>query len=516
MPEHRRVRRVPILLAVTGALVAGGLIDRAGAAHPASSVSADAVQPVPVAAPAAAYSSSWFCAGGSDGSSSGGTATPGQVVLANNGGRTVTATVTVVGAAGSGASGGSPNAGPSAVKTVTVAPYSSASVPESLQGAAWTGAIVDTDGGAVGVSQLVDGALGRSATPCATSGSQHWYLPTGQNRVNAQDTILLLNPYPTDSIVDLSFSTDQGVETPQAFEGLDVPHGGLVAVPLASHLRRRANIATTVTARTGNVVAWESEIVTPPAKGAPLVGTPAGNASLADPAFPVPGVAVTLGAPSAGTSWVWPDGLAGNGTDEQYVVYNPGPQAAEVRLSVGLQHGSAEPFDISVGPYQYVQEVSEQQTSIPAGVPHTATLVSTNGVPVVAVRTVAALNSTVAGAGTAARNGIGQMLGERLTAPDWLVPYATADANHQVSLIVSNPGTVAVKVAEQNLPARSVNLPGLYSTTVPPGGRVALPFPSTWTVPAAVVASGPVYVESDIYGVNGTNGYSLASAIPLG
>lgn len=512
MPEHGRVRRAPVLMGVAGLLIAGGLIDRAGATHASPSVTAEVVQPVPVAAPAAAYSSSWFCAGGSDGSEDGGTATPGEVVVANNGGRAVTATVTVVGAAAGSGSGSAKAVAPS-VQTVTVAAHSSAAVPEKLQGAAWTGAIVDTDGGAVGVVQVVDGALGRAASPCATSGSQRWYLPAGQTRINAADTILLLNPYPTDSIVDLSFSTDQGVETPEAFEGLDVPAGGLVAVPLGTHLRRRANIATTVSVRTGNVVAWESETVTPPPKGAPLLGTPAASAPLADPAYPVPGVALSLGAPSAGTSWVWPDGLAGNGTDEQYVIYNPGPQTADVRLSVGLEHGSAEPFDISVGPGQVVQEVSEQQTSIPAGMPHTATLTSTNGVPVVAARTVAALNSTAAGG--SARNGIGEMLGERLFSAGWLVPYATADAQHQVSIIVSNPGKEAVKVAVQPLPARPVDTPGFQITTVQPGGRAALPFPSAWTAPAAVVASGPVYVESDIYGGAGAGGYSLSSAIPL-
>lgn len=511
MSEHRRVRRAPILVVVAGVLVAGGLIDRAGAAHPAASVTAEAVQPVPVAAPAGAYSSSWFCAGGSDGSASGGTATPGQVVVANDGSRPVTAAVTLVGAAGAGG-GGSAKAGPSAEKKVTVGPDSSASIPESLQGAAWAGAIVDTDGGSVGVSQVVDGALGRSATPCATSGSQRWYLPAGQTRVNAAETILLLNPYPTDSIVDLSFSTEQGVETPQAFEGLDVPPGGLVAAPLGTHLRRRANIATTVTARTGNVVAWESEVVTPPAKGAPLIGTPAASAPLADPAFPVAGAAVTLGAPSAGTSWVWPDGVSGAGFDEEYVIFNPGPQTAEVRLSVGLEHGSVEPFEMSVGPYQYVTEVSGQQTSIPAGIPHTATLVSTNGVPVVAARTVAAGNS---GSGTGGRNGIGEILGARLFAPDWLVPYSAADATHLEAVVVSNPGTAPVQVTVQGLPLHRLGTPGINLTTVPPGGRAAVTIPSGQNGPLAVEAAGPVYVESDIYGAGGTNGYSTATGIPL-
>lgn len=519
MSKHssRTVRRAPVLLVVAGALLVGGLVDRVSGPRPSAAVTAQVVQAVPVAAPPGAYSSSWFCAGASTAS---GIDITGQVVVANDGPGSVTGRVTVVGADPTGGGGSPPGKGaPSggtapraAVQAIHVGPYSSVSVPETLQGAAWSGAIVDVDGGSVGVSQVVDGPLGRSTSPCATSGSQRWYLPSGQTRINAAETVLLLNPYPTDSIVDLSFTTNQGLESPQEFQGLDVPPGGLLAVPLGSHLRRRSHIATTVSARTGDVVAWESEVVTPPAKGSVLVGTPAANAPLADPAFPVPGVTVTLGAPSAGTAWVWPDGLAGGGIDERYVIYNPGPKTADVRLSVDLRHGSAEPFELSVGPYQVVQQVTEREARIPAGIPYTATLVSTNGVPVVAARTVTAQNATV-GSGT--RNGIAQMLGERLSAPDWLVPYTAAGAHHEVAFIVQNPGAAPVKVSVQGLPAKPVGSPGVYTVSIPSGGRAEVVLPKGANGPAEVNATGPVYVQTDIYGTAGTNGYSTTTAIPL-
>ena len=96
-------------------------------------------------------------------------------------------------------------------------------------------------------------------TPCATSGSARWYFTYGQTLVNAGEEISLLNPYPADSVVDLSFTTDQGVEFPVGFQGIVVPAGGLVSVNIGDHLRRRQQIATTVIARTGRVVAWEFE-----------------------------------------------------------------------------------------------------------------------------------------------------------------------------------------------------------------------------------------------------------------
>jgi hypothetical protein len=496
----RAVRRAPLLVIVAGALVAGGVADRAGAPRVDRAVTAEAVQAVPIAAPAGAYSSSWFCAGATDAAPNYAT---GRIVVANVGRDTVTGTVTVVGSQGNPAS-----------TTISVGPDSLTTVAESVSGGSpWTGAIVDVEGGLVAVSQVLDGPLGRSSSPCATSGSQHWYFPTGQARVNASETILLLNPYPTDSIVDLSFSTDQGIESPQDFQSLDVPPGGLMAVSLGTHLRRRASIATTVSARTGNVVAWQVGIVTPPASGTPLVGTPAASTPLADPALPVPGIMVTLGAPSAGTSWVWPDGLAGAGLDEQYVVYNPGPGTAQVRLSVDLPVGTAEPIPLTLGPYQVAQIVSEQQARIPAGVAHTATLVSTNGVPVVAARTVTASNPAGVKGG-AIRTGLGQMLGERVSARSWIVPLTAADASHQGQLVVENPGGERTTATVDGLPTAGQPTPA--EAPVAAGGRSAIIVATGVNGPLLITAPVPIYVEYDLYGTGGTTGYDVSTAVPIG
>ncbi len=449
---------------------------------------------MPVAAPPAALSSSWFCAGAN---SNAAVPLPGRVVIANDSARAVKATVRVV------ASSSQPR-----TVAVSVAPFGSASVPETAQGPSqWVGAIVSVDGGSVGVDQVVEGPLGRSVTPCATSGSQHWYFPSGQTRVNADEAIVLLNPYGTDSIVDLSFSTDQGIEAPQNLQGIDVPAHGLVGVDLRSELRRRTSIAVTASARTGSVVAWQSSWVAPPPPGAPLVGTAAANAPLADPALPVTGSMVMLGAPSAGRSWSWPDGLAGNGIDERYVVYNPGPQSAKVRLSIGLQQGSAEPLSVDVGPYQAVPIVSEQQARIPAGVAHTATLTSVNGVPVVATRTVTASAAQAPGG---ARSGLGQLLGSRLSARDWLLPATMTGKAHQGHVVIANGGATAVQV--QVAPPAAAPAGG-NRESVPAGGRLDLTLPSGTDGPLEIRSSGPVVVEYDLYGSKA--GVSLSLGIPL-
>lgn len=485
------VRRGPVLAVLAAALVAGGLADRAGA--PRMSPAAERSATFPAMAPADALSSSWFCAGATDGGSPD---APGRVVIANDGARSASGVVTVV-----------PTRGKRVRVPVKVAPYKSVSVPETVPGGSpWVAAIVDVDAGSVAVEQVLGGG-GMSVSPCATAGSARWYFATGQTRINAGTAIELLNPYPSDSIVDLSFTTDQGNEQPQAFEGIDVPAGGLVSVDLGSHLRRRSSIATTVKARTGRVVAWETEWVTPPQPGQAVVGTPAAASPLADPAAPVAGVSSVLGAPAPGTSWTWPDGLAGNGIDERYVIYNPGPDTAEVRLSVGLQQGSAEPFEISVGPYQVVPVVSEHEARIPAGVAHWATLSSTNGVGVVATRAVTYDEASMPGGATL--NGIARIPGAPASASSWVVAAPSTGPHAAGSVVVQNPSGRPVRFTLGGLDGAQA-----ASATVGPEDRAALAVPTEIHGALLVTATSDVYVEYDLYGIGGAGGVSASLAVP--
>jgi hypothetical protein len=494
------VRRAPVLVGLAGIVVVAALVDRA--AGQTSPTQGAAVQPVPVAAAASALSSSWFCAGATDGGSN---PAAGTLVIANRGTGAADATVTLIGSDGQ-----------QARSTVPIAPRSSASVAEALASKPdWIGATVDVDAGAVAVDQLVTGPTGTSVTPCATSGSTRWYFASGQTLVNAGVEISLLNPYPSDAIVDLSFTTNQGVEQPQDFQGLDVPGGGMLSVDLGGHLRRRQAIATTVSVRTGSVVAFKTDWVNKPAPGSVVLGTPAANNPLADPAAPTPGVTLDLGAPSAGTKWTWPDGVAGNGIDEQYMIYNPGSQTAEVRLSLGLDQGQAEPFDLSVGPGQVLPVVSQQQARIPSGVGHSAVLQSVNGVGVIAERTVAAQASS-----QSPRSGLGELLGERVAATRWLVPAVVSDGKHVAQVVLYNPGLRTVTV---NLSTFADGQPGPLGTSasvvVGPGRRsaVAIPAPPKGSFPGPVVvtAGAPIFVESDSYATDSGGGLSLSFGVPL-
>ena len=492
--------RLLIVASLATALVIGGLIDRAGA--PAPAAASASVPPVPVAAPALALSSSWFCAGATDPHRrSGGDrgAAPGSVVIANSGLTTAVGVVTLV-----------PSQGSPVRVPVSVGAGSRITVTEDVpRGAPWIGAIVDIDAGGVAVAQQLSGAAGSSATPCATAGSAQWYFPTGETLINATETLSLLNPYTTDAVVDLSFTTDQGLEQPQEFQGLVVAPGQLLAVNLGDHLRRRQAIATTVTARSGRLVAWKTEVVTPPTSHEALLGTPAASAPFADPATPIAGVTLTLGMAAPALTWTWADGETGNGLDERYVIYNPGPGSADLKLSLLLDQGVAEPFDLSVGPEQVITVVTSQEVRIPPGVGHAAVLESLNGVPVVAERTLAASSPS-------AWSGLGNLPGAQLAASRWLLGTNGADRDHNAVVTVYNPGQAPAQTVLEALRGRTQV--ALTSISVGAGRRIAIRLSNLSVVlnePLVVSASAPVYVESDFYGNAGTPGISLSFGVPL-
>lgn len=498
--------RVGVLAVLAAALIAGGLIDRThGSASPISETAASqaaAVAVAPMAAPAQALSSSWFCAGATDDHSGAGRPhgpAPGDVVIANGGGAAASGVVRLV-----------PSVGAPVSIPVTIPAGSRQVIAEDVrQGAPWIGAIVDVEAGDVAVLQEVGGPLGDSESPCATAGSSQWYFATGATLVNSQVGLSLLNPYSTDAIVDLSFTTNQGVESPAQFQGLTVPAGGLLAVNLGDHLRRRQFIATTVTARSGRLVVWKTQIVTPPTTGEVVLGTPAASNPLADPAAPIPGVTLTLGAPDTATTWTWADGEAGNGLNESYVIYNPGVNTAQLKLSLDLDLGVAEPFDLLVGPNEVTMVVSSQEVRIPPGDGHTAVLQSINGVPVMAERVLAAGSPSP-------WSGLGELPGGQVAAARWLFAATQSDRTHQGRVVLYNAGSSPVRAFLAALGPRSET--ELATVTVPAGRRAAIslnalrPTPSG---PLLLKASGPVYAEVDSYGTHRTPGVNLSFGVPL-
>lgn len=496
-PHRRRttVRRLPAVAVLGTGLVLGLVLGHGGArragAPPAIVVGS-------AAAPADALSSSWFCAGATDARKGVANA---RLLVTNAGHRSLQARIRIV-------------SDRSAARTLTVpvGPAASVLVPEALAGGApWVGATVQLDGGQASVEQETSGPLGPTVEACATTSSRTWYFAAGQTLVNATSTISLLNPDAAPAIVDLSFTTDQGEEQPGGFQGLIVPPGGLVEVPLGSHLRRRRFIATTVRATAGAVVAWKTDVVEQPAKGAVLLGTAGARSPLADPASPYPSVTDVLGAPSPATRWWWPDGATGAGTVEQYEVYNPGAVTARVALSVALDQGSAEPFTLTVGPGQVATLPTSAAARIPAGVAYAASLRSLNGVPVVAERTVEAARPAAPGSA--------ELLGATEPAHRWLVGAPRVGWDHQLVLTVAGTsGKPAVVTVDQLVGGRLVAVQGIGAVHIGPQAPLVIDFgrlPAPPTGPIVVQATEGVVVARQLLGTERLGAVTASLGVPL-
>ena len=92
MAGPSRVRRGPVLLLLVVVLIVGGVVDRR-ARSSSSATAATTVAPAPVAAPASAGSSAWYCTGGNASAS---TPADASVVIANAGDQPLAGTLTVL------------------------------------------------------------------------------------------------------------------------------------------------------------------------------------------------------------------------------------------------------------------------------------------------------------------------------------------------------------------------------------------------------------------------------------
>lgn len=462
------MRRVPVLVGIVGLLVAGGLVDRLIDRSVPGAVSQVGTVGMPIAAPASALSSTWYCPR-SDG-----------ITVANPTGEEVNGTITVV-----------PDQGDATTVPITVKPVDAVSVrlADVLQ-AAHAAALVDLDGGQVVVEHWLAGPAGTSVAPCASAASTQWYFAAGSTAKDAQLLLALYNPFPEDAIVDLSFSTEQGRAVPADFQGVVVPARRLVMKDIGEHVRRRDAISTHVSVRSGRVVAGQTLTRTEPAQA---------------------GVSLRLGAPALAATWYFPDGYVVDGLAETYTVFNPGEEEALVDVEVTLDTGDAEPFELTVPARGRVEVVTNGEDRLPKGVGRAAVVRSLNGIGVVA-------EHSVGSAPPAPRLGRVDLLGSPRTARAWLFAVGAATPTHDLWLVVYNPGPAPATVDVTAL-AGGTALPveGLQRVNVAPGRR--------WVVrvgehiqrealPLLVRADVAVVAERAVFVVGGP-GVSDDMGIPL-
>ena len=482
-----RVRRVPVFVTLAALLLAGAVADRVArptdrdrAAGPLAQVEA-----MPIAAPSTSLSSSWFCAGGTarpEGVD--GVVADGTVVVANPGDRAVKGTIRVV-----------PNEGEAKMAPLEVAARSRTAVRYAdVVAAPFAAALVEVDGGDVVVEHQISGPQGFSTAPCASSASERWYLAEGSTAregANPEDRMLLAlyNPFPEDAIVDLSFTHESGRSVPSDFTGLVVKGGALRVVNVGDHVRRRAHISMTAVARSGRIVIDRIQLRNGTNKG----------------------MSLALAATSPGTTWYFPEGLVADGVGESFHLYNPTNEEAQVSIELALETGAAEPFDLAVPPRGRLTVAAGEEERVPKGVGHAATVLSLNGVPIVAERSVVT-------AAPASRTGVADSLGARRKAERWVLAAGAATATVDEWIVVLNPGPRDATVEVRALAAGQLLAPeSLPPFEVEAGRRVAVRATEHFSredLALLVSSTSPVVVERGVYLV-GSTGIALSSGVPL-
>ena len=437
------------------------------------------VSPMPVADRDDVLASTWYCAAGT--AVSGGSANL-TVVIANASESRAAGTITWY------------PVGADPVSTPVDVPASgsvSVAATDEVE-AQVVSAVVDVRGGGIAVEHVVSGSRGASVAPCASDASPTWYFANGVTERDAVEVLALFNPFPDDAIVDITFATDAGRVEPGALSGLPIAAGTTTLVNVHDHVRRQAITAAAVVARNGRLIVDRVQAF--------------------DGSTGRRGISLALGAPDLAEAWTFPEGLWADGLTQRWHIFNPSDRDAEVSLElVADEGGQIEPVDLTVPPKSQLVIDASTIDRVAAGVAHSSSIVSLNGVPVVAERSLDARPPST-------RRGWTSSLGSPLARSRWVLPLGEASGNTDEWVVVHNPSPEAVSVSVTALAGGQVlAVEGLQDLDVAPGERLAVRLGDhikRSPLPLLVEATGDVVVERDLYRV-GSTGITTIIGIPL-
>lgn len=472
-------RGLTVALALA-AVAVPAVVDRhrpAGTA-PAGDVGGLTAAAMPVLRPAAQLGATWFCPGvvaGADGLA-------GAVVLANPADEPTRVTVTIT-----------PSEGTAVVQPFDVGARSRVEIDVSqFVKARFAAAQVETTSGSLVVEQrsaarLDDRSVVAAVSPCATAPSQTWFLADGATTTDADDTLLVYNPFPDDATVSMVFADDSGVRRPPSFQRQPVPPHSLKVVTIDSVVQRKQQVSVSITADAGRVVVGRHQVYTTKPRRTLVAG---------------------LATPSAGTSWTFAD-VEVRGADQvgsaatSFAVYNPGDAEAAVSVvllpaegtagapGAGAAASATAATAAGAGPLGITIEIP-----VPAGGSALIPAVSTNNVPDGFYSALVVSTRPVVVERLLRRTGDPRVvttvqLGSRLLSRQW--QFASGPpAGWTATLVVANPSPAAAKVTVKTLgPAGLVAVPTLIDVPVPAGGAVR------WDVTALGAAASPLSVTSD-------------------
>jgi hypothetical protein len=482
--DRGAVRRWPVLvvLAVLLAVGAGVQHHRDQEVTPPQPVLP--AQLLPVAAGPGSVSSTWYCAAGTATGAATGLAEQ-TVVIENASGRSVGGRITAM-----------TDAGRQAARSFRVPAHDHLDVRVSdVIVAPYAAAVVELSGGEVAVAHVLTGPTGTTTAACSSAPSADWYVPTGTTAPGNRLLLALFNPFPSDAVATVTFATDAGVRSPDAYDGLVIPGGQVAVLDVTGVVTLRTQLATTVAVREGRLIVDQ------------LQSADGTNGT-------TKGLAVTPAAPRGAPAWWFADGPATAGARTKLGVQNPTANPVKVSVDVRLDaNATVSPFEVTVAADSTSVIDVSGDGRVPVGVGFAAVARSAGGEAIVVDRVVQAAAPNVP-------NGFDVALGSPVLATRWLVPVGALPAADVSTLIVTNPSaTRSVAVSVSTVSSGQVTT--LAGTTrrdvIPPRGRAGFSVPTGAKVAETsleVTSASPVVIESRLG--FGSSGQSSALAVPVG
>jgi hypothetical protein len=493
--RRRRARRLTprrwLPFAALIALVVGAVM--VSAEEPATAP--DAVDPVldtsrlPAVTATDAVTSAWYCAGGT---ATGDGVAELSLLLANDDRRGAEAEITFLGAEGE-----------EETTQVEVPAHGRARVVAAEEiDAEWVGAVVEVRGGRVGVDREVTGPLGFDAASCSAVSSDRWFVPSGSTLRGAEEYLTILNPFPDAASVTISFATDTGRRSPGSLRALSIPGRSVRTVALSDVITNRAEVAATVSARSGRVVVDRVQTYDG-------TGDPVGTGEAAS----VPkGLISTPAIPVRAPRWIFPSARMSTGVTTQIAVYNPGSQTAEVDVALTYQdpklNPEVEPVALTIRPREQAIVTLNDVPGIQSDVDLWVDVRSLDGVPVVAERL------SFYGP-DASRQGATATAGSPIAATRWMVAQGGATRTRSSTVQVVNPGDSSATVTVITLSDGDRDVLESARIEIPPGDRRSIDLSGAGAAATVLLHSSEPVVASSSLSIADGPGISVQGALPF-
>lgn len=460
LPTRRAVIAIfLIVLFLAGLLIDGRQSKTQPAAPPSLAVGGS---------PASATSSAWYCPMT--------IATPsnpqaGAVIILNPNNATLTGKATYF-----------PQGGPPVEVPVNVPARERLSLhPGDSVDAPFAATLLQFDGGGAAVEHSVASPHGVAYAPCSTQASAQWYFADGSTQADTSLQIGMFNPFLEDAIADVSFVTNDGNVAPDEFQGVVIPARSFTSLSVGDRVRRRDWIATTISVRSGRLVASEFQ-----------QGLFNG----------VNGTGLTLGAVGPAPLWFLPDGINRPGFADQISFYNPSDKESEATVELLTDTGNINPFQLHIPASGRIALNLDKEDRVPKDAMYGIAVRVTNGVNVVVQRT-----GTVVP--PAATTGASFQVADTNPSNRWIVAFNETRDPFDDWVNIMNPGrgTATVKVTSVSPSGQPLTSTG----TVQAGRRLLVhvdEFATDGSNPGLIIESDQPVVAGRTLTVVGGTGYS--------